>query len=48
MFFKLALTFLLAAVATLQVNAEQHTVSFTNKYVVSVPLDDISLTDVAV
>ncbi|EPT05666.1 hypothetical protein FOMPIDRAFT_1027255 [Fomitopsis schrenkii] len=31
MFFKLALTFLLAAVATLQVNAEQHTVSFTNK-----------------
>ena len=48
MFFKLAVTFLFAAVAALQVNAEQHTVTFTNKYVLVLPLDDALLTDVPI
>ena len=48
MFFKLAVTFLFAAVAALQVSAEQHTVSFTNKYALALPIDNALLTDVPI
>ena len=44
MFFKLAVTFLFAAIAALQVNAEKHTVTFTNKYACFVSFHSLSLT----
>lgn len=48
MFFKLAVTFLFAAVATLQVNAEQHTVTFVNKYVPTDSLYELLLSAVPI